>query len=81
VGGGKAVLTPWTGRYGDYREIDGFRVPTSVEVAWELEQGAFSYARFRVTALEFNVGERFASRGALPPWLPSRPAGITAPVG
>ena len=59
VGGGKAVRTPWTGRYGDYREFNGFRVPSSVEVTWELEEGPFSYARFRVTGLEYNVADRF----------------------
>lgn len=59
AGGGKAVLTPWTGRYAEYRDVDGFRVPTSVEVAWELEGGAFGYARFRVTTLEYNVARRF----------------------
>jgi hypothetical protein len=59
VGGGKAVLTPWTGHYSDYREFNGFRVPCSVEVAWDLEKEPFSYARFRVTVLEYNVGHRF----------------------
>jgi hypothetical protein len=57
VGGGKAVLTPWTGLYREYREFSGFRVPSSVEVAWELERGSFSYARFRVTAFEYNVAD------------------------
>lgn len=59
IGGGRAVLTPWIGRYGDYREFSGFCIPASVEVAWELERGLFSYARFRITALEYNVMERF----------------------
>lgn len=59
VGGGKAVLTPWAGHYSDYREFNGFRVPCSVEVAWGLEKEPFSYARFRVTVLEYNVGHRF----------------------
>lgn len=55
VGGGKAaVFTPWFGRCRDYREFDGFRVPSSVEVGWILETGEFSAIRFRVTALEFN---------------------------
>ncbi len=58
IGGGKAVLTPWTGRCSDYREFNGFRVPSTVEVAWELESGQFSYARFRVTTLEYNVADR-----------------------
>ncbi len=60
LGGGKAVLTPWTGRYSDYREFNGFRVPASVEVTWELEKEPFSYARFRLTVLEYNVPRRFS---------------------
>jgi len=60
VGRGKAVLTPWTGRYSDYREFNGFRVPSSVEVTWELEKEPFSYVRFRVTVLEYNVAHRFS---------------------
>jgi hypothetical protein len=53
------VLTPWIGRCGDYREFKGFRVPSSVEAIWLLENGEFSYARFRVTTLEYNLPERF----------------------
>ena len=59
VGGGQAVLTSWTGRYGEYREIGGFCIPASVEVSWELEDGVFSYARFRVTRLDYNIADRF----------------------
>ncbi len=55
VRGGRAVLTPWTGAYRRYREFQGVRVPTEVEVTWDLEDGPFSYARFEVTALEYNV--------------------------
>jgi hypothetical protein len=56
---GLAVLTKWTGRYSDYREIYGFRVPTDVEVTWELENGSFTYARFQLITLEYNISERF----------------------
>lgn len=61
VGGGRAVLTPWIGRCTDYREFNGFRVPASVEVIWDLADGEFSYARFRVTTLEYNISMRFGS--------------------
>jgi hypothetical protein len=54
-GGGGATLTPFLGRYSDYREYGGFRVPTSVEVSWLLEEGVFTYARFVVSSLEYNV--------------------------
>lgn len=54
VGGGRSVLTPFTGRCTEYRDIGGFRVPTSVEASWRLESGDFPYARFRVTSIEYN---------------------------
>jgi hypothetical protein len=59
LGGGRSVLTPWSGRYSDYAEFGGFRVPSSVEVTWDLTDGPFSYARFNLTALEYNVPEPF----------------------
>ena len=59
LGGGRSVLTPWSGRYSDYAEFGGFHVPSSVEVTWDLPDGPFSYARFKVTALEYNVPEPF----------------------
>jgi hypothetical protein len=59
LGGRKSVLTPWTAHCSEYRNFSVFRVPRSVEVAWEIEQQRFSYARFRVTALEYNVAEQF----------------------
>jgi hypothetical protein len=55
IGGGKSALTRWRGSYREYREFGGFRVPTSVEVAWDLDTGSFSYARFHVTTLQYNV--------------------------
>jgi hypothetical protein len=55
VGGGRAVVTPWTGAYRQYREFHGVRIPTEVEVTWELDGGPFSYARFEVTSLEYNI--------------------------
>jgi len=59
VGDGTAVVTPWIGRYSDYRDFDGLLVPSFVGVMWLLPDGEFSYARFRVTALEYNVAARF----------------------
>ncbi len=55
IGGGKAVLTPWVGRCAGYREFGRFRVPAHVEVAWVLDGVEFAYARFDVTAIEYNV--------------------------
>jgi hypothetical protein len=55
TGGGQAVLTPWTGVYTEYQAFNGFRVPTFVDVAWELQAETFSYARFKISTLEYNV--------------------------
>ena len=52
--GGKAVLTPWSGRCTDYRDFSGMQVPSRVEVFWDLNEGQFSYARFRLTELQYN---------------------------
>jgi uncharacterized protein DUF6544 len=57
VGGGKSVLTPWVGRCSGYREFGRFRVPAHIEVAWVLDNAEFAYARFDVTAIEYNVAD------------------------
>ncbi len=59
AGEGRAKLMPWFGRARDYREFGGVRVPATAEVGWMLQGKEFIYARFHVTALEANVGERF----------------------
>jgi len=59
VGGGRAVLTPWFARCGDYQPFGGFRVPSSIEAGWVLEAGEFNSIRFRVRALEYNAAGRF----------------------
>jgi hypothetical protein len=59
LGKGQSVLTPWVAQCLEYCTFSGFRVPTAVDVAWEIDQQRFSYARFRVTTLEYNVAERF----------------------
>jgi hypothetical protein len=54
LGGGRSALTPWVGRCSDYREFNGFRAPSSVEAGWLLPEGEFTYARFRVTSLDYH---------------------------
>lgn len=59
IGGGKAVLTPWIGRCADYCDFNGLRVPSSIEAVWNLQVGEFSYARFSLANLEYNISEQF----------------------
>jgi len=51
----RLVPRPWTGRWEDYREIKGFRIPMRAEAAYTLESGEFSYFRGEVTDIGYNV--------------------------
>lgn len=51
---GTAVLTPWIGRFRDFREVGGMRVPFELESIWVLETGPFSTIRFVVDSIEFD---------------------------
>ena len=57
VENGRSKLTPWKGACKCYREFGGMRIPTSVEVLWELSEGDFSYAKFEVTSVEYDSGD------------------------
>lgn len=59
LGGGKSVLTPWSGRYADYREVDGLLVPHQVVVSWRVGGEDIPYARFLVERLEFDAAAPF----------------------
>ncbi len=47
--GKQVVDTPWSGVFGEYREFNGVRLPTTGEVSWLLSDGPFTYFRGRVT--------------------------------
>ena len=55
----RPVLRPWTGRYDDYREIEGFCIPMSAEAAYTLEAGEFSYFRGEVTEIGYDHAEPY----------------------
>jgi len=44
----------WTGYCKSYKEFDGVKIPTEIEAVWNLKSGDFSYARFKITQIEFN---------------------------
>lgn len=53
---GKAiVMTPWEGRWSDYQEHEGMRVPMTGEVAWLTPEGRQPYWRGRITSLRYEV--------------------------
>jgi hypothetical protein len=48
--GRRIVPTRWEGCCGDYREMEGCRIPTRAAVSWLLDDGPFEYWRGKVTA-------------------------------
>ncbi|OOV13276.1 DUF6544 family protein [Flavobacterium sp. LM4] len=45
---------PWLCRMANYKEINGVKIPFSAEAVWKLKTGDFSYAKFKVTAIQYN---------------------------
>jgi uncharacterized protein DUF6544 len=59
VDGGKAVMTPFVGRFSDFRAVDGVLVPHRVAAAWVVDGSSIEYARFDVQQVEFDVHEPY----------------------
>jgi len=53
---GAYVDTPWIGRFDEYREMGGFRIPTRGEVAWVVDGREEVYWRGRILSAEFGIG-------------------------
>ena len=54
MAGGTLVQTPWQGRFWNYEERGGMRVPLDGEVAWRLPEGAKPCWRGRITDITFE---------------------------
>ena len=55
---GTSIPTPWQGRWSEWGERDGVRIPLHGEVAWILPEGAQPYWRGRVTSIRFDPAGR-----------------------
>lgn len=51
---GVMSAAPWQGRFWDYAERDGMRVPQQGEVMWVLPESAEPYWRGRVTSVLYE---------------------------
>ncbi len=51
---GRFVARPWGGRFFDYREAGGMRIPMRGEVFWLLPEGEFVYWRGRIESIEVD---------------------------
>ena len=52
--GNERRQAPWRGRFSDYREIGGVRIPARAEVRWQLDSGPFDYWRATITDLSYR---------------------------
>ena len=50
----------WLCRLADYKDINGVKIPFSAEAVWKLTMGDFSYAKFKVSAIQYdqNISKR-----------------------
>jgi len=53
------TLENFTGYCGDYRTVDGMKVPFYLEAVWNLESGDLSYAKFKIDRIEYNNPSKF----------------------
>jgi hypothetical protein len=49
--GSRGILTPWSGRAGDFRDWDGIRVAGAIEASWQLSDGPFRYYQSTITSV------------------------------
>lgn len=56
---GDKDLETWIGKLSDYKIYHGILVPTAIEARWKLHDQEFTYARFKITELEFNKPHLF----------------------
>ena len=52
--GDQIIPTPWQGRFWNYQQRDGMRVPLDGEVSWLLPEGAKPYWRGRITEIAYE---------------------------
>jgi len=56
---GDKGLMPWVGEVSEYVVIQGVRVPSVIEASWDLEEGLYTYGRFRVTQMEYDLPQTY----------------------
>jgi len=52
-------LETWVIKATNYKELNNVFIPTNFDVLWRLKKGDFSYAKFNITAVEYDKPERF----------------------
>jgi hypothetical protein len=52
-------LETWIGKVSDYGVKNGMMIPFSIEAIYKLKEGDYSYAKFNVKRIEYDIPERF----------------------
>ena len=52
-------LETWVIKVSDYKALNKVLIPTRFEVLWRLEKGDFSYAKFNITEIEYDIPVKF----------------------
>lgn len=52
-------LETWVIKATDYKVMNNVLIPTVFDVIWRLEKGDFSYAKFIITEVEYDIPEKF----------------------
>ncbi len=47
-------IMTWVGKVSDYKNFDGFLVPTHIEASWIMEEGEHQYVDFYVTSIDYT---------------------------
>lgn len=56
---GDKNLETWIGKLSGYERYNRILVPTAIEAIWKLQNQDFPYARFKITALEYNIPQLY----------------------
>lgn len=51
---GDESLETWIGRVSSYKEVNGMKIPMTIEAIWKLPDGEHSYAQFNVRKIHHN---------------------------
>jgi hypothetical protein len=49
--GQRIELTPWSAAADDFREVEGMRIPHTMEAAWDVAEGPFTYIRIELLSV------------------------------
>lgn len=56
----KTHLETWIGRMSNYQERNDVLIPLTVEASWKLPAEEFSYAKFTVDKIDFNISKEWS---------------------